>query len=387
MRYLLNMTLKTACMIFSLCIVFVALTCVSSAEEKDGEEKALEDFGDVIEELPDDIKNKLPEAVADGGEDIGEGVLEMTDATYLFGVLREILGIELSSSTKLFVSLLGLIVIVGIFGAAKNSFGDSAMPVAIRFLSVSTLMLTVVRTQYSCFLRVQEYFEQLNTVMLGMIPITGAVWALGGNVSTASAGTATMYTFLNISQMIFGKTVIPMASIGTCLAFCNGINPEVDMRRISSSIRKAYLFLIGAVVTVFGAVLSTQTTITVAADCATARTAKFISSTVIPIVGGSVGDSLRTVASGVQYLKGVLGVGGIALIFLGVLPVLVSLLLTRFVLSFLGGVAGFFGCGEIGGVLGELSDVYSGIIAAVAMTGVMFILSLFIFIKTAVAIM
>ena len=45
-------------MIFSLCIVFVALTCVSSAEEKDGEEKALEDFGNVIEELPDDIVGK-----------------------------------------------------------------------------------------------------------------------------------------------------------------------------------------------------------------------------------------------------------------------------------------------------------------------------------------
>jgi hypothetical protein len=107
---------------------------------------------------------------------------------------------------------------------------------------------------------------------------------------------------------------------------------------------------------------------------------------VIPIVGGSIGDSLRTVAAGIQYIKSILGVGGIAMIFLAVLPVLASLLLTRFALSLAGGIAGFFGCGEIGGLLGELSEVYSSIVAAVAMTGIMFILTLFIFIKTAVAI-
>ena len=379
---------KVIFLILCVCILSTTMTVSLWAENESAEDQALEDFEEIIEGLPSDVKDKLPDSLADsGGENIGDGVLEMTNVTYLLEVLQDILGIELSSATRLFVALLGLIVIAGVFGVAKNSFGDSAMPTAIRFLSVSALMLTVIRTQYTCLSRVQEYFEQLNTVMLGMIPITGAVWALGGNVSTASVGTGTMYTFLNISQMLLGRTVIPMAAIGTCLAFCNGINPEVDMRKISVSLRKTYLFLIGAVVTVFGAVLSSQTTITAAADCATARTAKFISATVIPIVGGSVGDSLRTVASGVQYLKSVLGIGGIALIFLGVLPVLISLILTRFVLSFSAGVANFFGCVELGGVLGELSEVYSGIIAAVAMTGVMFILSLFIFIKTAVAIM
>ena len=366
-------------------LIILALLFAVTVTTYANEDEILNDFKNLIDEMPDDVKDRLPDDM-ENKESIEKGVLEFTQISYILNVIKEILGVEFASSSRLFAALVGLIAILGISGAAKNSFGDSAIPMAVRFAGVSAVMLTVVQTQYECLLKVKEYFEQLNGIMLGMIPITGTVWAMGGNVSTASVGSATMYVFLNISQLVFGNTVLPMAALGTCLAFCNGISPDMELKRVSGALRKTYLFLIGAVVTVFGAILSTQTMITAASDCATARTAKFISASVIPIVGGSVGDSLRTVASGIQYIKSILGVGGIAMIFLAVLPVLISLLLTRLALSLASGIAGFFGCGEIGGLLGELSEVYSSVVAAVAMTGVMFILTLFIFIKTAVAI-
>ena len=366
-------------------LILLSSTCVTAFASDSTEDEVMENLGELLDELPDGVKDKLPQSI-ENEEGIDNTILEMTDASYILGVVKEILGVEFSASLKLFTSLIGIIVIFGIFGVSKNSFGDSAIPTAVRFSGVCAVMLIVVQTQYEGLLKVKEYFDQINNIILGMIPITGTVWAMGGNVSTASAGSATMYVFLNTSQLLFGKTVLPMAAIGTCLAFCNGISPNIDFKRISGGIRRIYVFMIGTIVAVFGAILSAQTMITAASDCATARTAKFITATVIPIVGGSVGDSLRTVAAGVQYIKSIIGVGGIIMVFLTILPILISLLLTRFSLSFASGIAGFFGCGDIGGLLGELAEVYSGIIAAVALTGVMFILAFFIFIKTAIAI-
>ena len=110
------------------------------------------------------------------------------------------------------------------------------------------------------------------------------------------------------------------------------------------------------------------------------------SAAAIPIVGGSVGDTLRTVAAGVQYLKGVVGIGGIFLILLLVLPVLLSLLMTRLAFLLGGGVADILGCDAEGRLLGELGNVYGCMLAVVSMSAVMFILALVIFVRTTIAV-
>ena len=128
------------------------------------------------------------------------------------------------------------------------------------------------------------------------------------------------------------------------------------------------------------ALLSSQNTLCAAADSTGARTAKLVSSTIIPTVGGSVGETLRTVASGVQYLKSVVGISGIFFILLLLLPTLLAFLLGS-------GVAEILGCEGEGKLLGELGSVYGCMTSVVAMTSVMFILALNLFVRTATALM
>jgi hypothetical protein len=116
-----------------------------------------------------------------------------------------------------------------------------------------------------------------------------------------------------------------------------------------------------------------------------ARTAKLVSSTVIPTVGGSVGETLRTVAASVQYLKSVVGIGGILLVLLLVLPTLLSLIAVRLVFLLAGGVAEMLGCEREARLLGELGSVFGCMLAVSAISGVMFILALTVFLKSTVA--
>ena len=102
--------------------------------------------------------------------------------------------------------------------------------------------------------------------------------------------------------------MIPVCGILTALALCNSLSPEVGLRSLGNAIRKVYTFFLGLVMTLLLALLSSQNTLCAAADSTGARTAKLVSSTIIPTVGGSVGETLRTVASGVQYLKSVVGI-------------------------------------------------------------------------------
>ena len=88
-----------------------------------------------------------------------------------------------------------------------------------------------------------------------------------------------------------------------------------------------------------------------------------------------------------QYLKGVIGIGGVGFLLLLTLPVLLSLLLTRLAFLLGGGIAELLGCDAESRMLGDLGTVYGSMIAVVCMTSVMFILALILFVKSVVAVM
>ena len=129
-----------------------------------------------------------------------------------------------------------------------------------------------------------------------------------------------------------------------------------------------------------------QTTLTSSADGIGAKTAKLVSSTVIPIVGGSVGDTLRSVAGSAQYIKSVFGISAIIFILFLVLPTLISILLSRAVFVLTGGVADMLGCDQESRLLGEIGNIYGCMLGVVSMSAVMFILGFAIFVKSSVAI-
>ena len=136
---------------------------------------------------------------------------------------------------------------------------------------------------------------------------------------------------------------------------------------------------------VLAAILAAQTTLCAAADSVGARTARLVSSTVIPVVGGSVGDTLRTIGTSVQYLKSIAGISGILFLCLLLLPTLLSLIVTRLTFLLSSGVADMLGCESEGRLLSELGSVWGTMIAVVSMCSVMFLLALTLLVRVGVA--
>ncbi len=367
-------------MIFLIFLIFP----VSAAEEGEGLPK---EFYDALDQMPDSSDLELPDGLfSEDPEEVGRAVEEMAGFDYLSSVLLDVVGMELGSALRLLAVLCGLLILSAVFGAARSSLGTDGLSAVFRFCSAAAILSAILWIQLKHMESVELFFERLSGLMGAMIPALGALWAMGGNVTTASAGTGTLYVFLTVCQRICAVSVLPVCGFCTVLALCNTLAPEVGVKGLSGAVKKIYTFSLGMIMTLLLLSLSSQTTLTAAADSAAARTAKLVSSTVIPIVGGSVGETLRTLASGVQYMKGVVGIGGIVLLFLLLLPCLISLILTRFVFLLATGAADLLGCDQEGRLLGELGGIWGTMIAVVSMCSVMFMLALTLFIKTVVAV-
>ncbi len=343
-------------------------------------------FSSLIDLLGDDA-SVLPDGFfSDDATDVGEATMELTKISFWLDLLSRLLTDGLRSSFKLFLSLCVLVILSAIFGAVGRSLSSEALSGAVSFCSATVIMATVIHIQADYFERVELFFERLVALMGAMIPITGAVWAMGGNVSTASVGTSALYVFLSVCEGICGKSIVPVCCVFTALALCNTLSPEMGLRGFSNALKKIYTFFLGMIMTVLLASITASTALSSAADSTSARAAKLISSNIIPVVGASVGDTLRTIATSVKYLKSVVGISGIIFILLLLLPVLISLIMTRLSFMLAGGFAEMLGCDTESRFLSELGGIYGIMIAVASMSAVMFIFALTIFSKTVVAI-
>lgn len=373
----------TVCLVA--CIAF--LLCLPVCAEGDG--SAMPDgYDELLDSLPDGVADELPEGMfSESPDKVGEAVAQMSDSRFIFTFISEVLRSEANTFLSMFAKICGLLVLAAIFSALQRSLSSDTLSSAVRFCTVTAIFAAIIHTQIEHLMGVSLFFERLGAVMAAMIPVTGTVWAMGGNVSTASVGTSTLYVLLSVCERLCGKSVMPVCCILTALALCNTLSPEMGLRGFSSSLRRIYTFTLGMIMTLMLASLSSQTMLTSAADSTASRAAKLVTSNIIPTVGGSVAETLRTIASSVQYLKTVVGVGGIIFIALMLLPTLASLLMTRLAFLLGSGVADMLGCETEGRLLSELGGTYGIMISVVSMTSVMFIFALSIFSKTAVALM
>lgn len=374
-RRILFTLLAIVALSFSLCV------SVSATEAEISDE--------ILLDIPDRMKEEFSiegNDTENNIEELGNAVVKMSSVEQLFSRLLDIAGVQADGALKLFLTICALLMISSVFRTAGSSLDNGALGSAIRFCAVGALFAIVVYSQYSHFERVEAFFESIGEIMRSMIPVTATIWALGGNVGSASVGSSSLYLMLNVSERLFGITVIPVCSVIGVLGLCEAISDEMKTGRLLAAIKKIYGFFLGIVMTILLSSLALQTSISASADSTAARAARMVSGSFIPILGGSIAETLRTVSGGVAYLKNIFGIGGILMIFGTLAPIAISMLLTRVTLLITSGLADLLGCPNESRLLENLGETFGTMLAVCVSVSVMFILSLCIFIQSVIAV-
>lgn len=345
-----------------------------------------EEWGEFLDAVPPEALEYFPNGEPGAVEEYSDAVGEMVSPSYIVDVVFDMLGVEVGGAFKLLFLLVGVILISALISALSKMADNPTLRAVMRYCSLGAVFASVVYVFYEHFERLEIFFERITAFFNGMIPITASIWALGGNVTTASAGSATLYCFLNVFERLWAASAIPVTTLVIMLGFCNVLCSDLKTCRIVGSIKKIYGFFLGISMTLLLSSLAAQTVLCAVADSAAARTGRLVSSTLIPVIGGNLGEALRTVASSVVYLKGIFGVGGIIVIALLTLPMALTILLARFAFGISSAFADILGCEEESKLLSVFSDAYGCVLAVVCGVGMMFVLALCIFMKTAVAV-
>lgn len=368
-----------------LTVMTYSLFCFCASAAEDEQSQIWDMMGDIADEAEQNGSGELGELWREDADLTGKTLTELLQPKRVLEEIFESVSIALPDAASMLCVMAGLCLLSAVCRRMCEGMGSGALCTGAEFVSQAAVICAMLTLQTGQFDMIKRFFTSLTSLMGSMIPVTGIVWAMGGNVTTASVGTATLYAMLSVTQRVCATTVLPVCYVTGVSAVCTGLCGSDGFCGFSRAVRRVYNFVIGLMMTVLVFALGAQTTIAVSADTAAARGAKLLTGTVIPVVGGAVGDTLRTVAGSVQYIKSVVGIGGILIALTVTLPTLVSLVLYRAVLVLSSGFADMLGCRREGQLLSELGNIYGCLLGAVAICSVAFVIALGIFVRCTVA--
>ena len=383
-------------------VVFVLLLCWlfpawlvlpvgATADRLGGTGAGIEnEYRGFADSIPDEVAEQLPDEIFPNGDPadfskIAEGVAEMSGFSYLLSAVGEILSVEWGTAWRILARTVGLLLISAVAGVLQRSFRSEALSRALSLGVSCAVFAAVLGTLYSQLQKVAEFLARLNTFVNAMLPLMTALHVMGGSVAVAAVQNSTLLLFLSICETVCSRTVIPMTGVCLVLTITSVLSPGLSLKGLTALIKTGYTKTLGFVMMLLSFVLSTQTLLRAAADSLTARAAKFLAGNLIPVVGGALGDTFRTVASGVAFLKSTVGVGAMIILFLMVIPVLISLLLSRLAFRLSLTVSDLLGCDAESRFLNELVNIYGMLIAVVSMCTVFLIFALTLFVRVSAA--
>jgi stage III sporulation protein AE len=356
-----------------LLLICFALPCFA---KEDDETTVPNEFHELLDVLPDELQSLLPDGLF--GKDLGqlgEAVNEMSDFSSLLQALLSLLGVRLDACLRLLASILGMLLLAGILRAVSASLSAKHILRAFSLCTTLVLLGFLLTRGYSSIRATSEYFDNLGKMSGASIPLLGALYAMGGNVSAAAAASAGLTAFMSVLEGMVGKTIVPFC--GICLAFSamSAMDPSLRLGALIDTVKKHYTTALTFLMMLLLTMVSAQTLLGAKSDTIAMKSVKFAAGNLIPVVGGSIAELLRTVSAGVGYLRGAVGICAVLLLLLMLLPTLVELLLVRLCWQICAALADMLGCDSEKRLLEEFASVHGYLIAAVCICSSVLFLS------------
>ncbi|MBQ8351151.1 MAG: hypothetical protein IJY20_03795 [Clostridia bacterium] len=360
-----------------ICLVLSLLTCFSLPCLAIEEEQLFSDF---FASLPPEVADALDE-VTDA-----ETASHLVGAEYLVSLVLDSLQRELAESASYFFRLLGIALLLAVTTRLHDALGEGiatrAAECGIGFL----LVLLLYRFTVADIARAAKVIEDMRAFSDGLIPIFASLFLSGGSTGTATAAAGGFAAISYLLEHVAAGVLLPLLRILFGFTLITAAARRQSLGGIFSSIKQVYLTCLGFLSLLLGASLGFQSTLAASADSLAAHSVRFAVGNLIPVVGSSLGGTLRTLSASLSLLKSTIGAVAVVALLLLILPTLIGLLLHRLFLSLAASVSTMLGSESAGKIFTDFRAIYDLAAATLAITTVLFLLIIGILTRCGLAI-
>ena len=303
------------------------------------------------------------------------------DNSKIYTKILNLLGQEVKTGIMTLASILVIVIIHSILKSVSESLENDNISKLIYYVQYIAIV-TIIMSNFSDIINlVKETTVNLVGFMNALIPILISLMLYTGNIATTTVLEPIILFMINFIGNIIQDILIPMVLIIVSVTIISKISDNVQIDKIGKFLKSSTIWFLGIILTIFVAVVSLEGSLASSVDGVTAKTAKAIVSSAVPVVGKILGDAVDSVLGCGLILKNAIGfVGVIIIVGICILPILKLTVLT---LSYklVASVSEVIADNKIVSLLNQIGDVFKVLLAILVSISFMVIIGVTLLIK------
>lgn len=251
-----------------------------------------------------------------------------------FGELLDRIKESISGQIAAPMKVLGTLLIVAVFTAVMKSFGEGVLPTGTSsnlydMICVMAAVAAITPQLIDVYGGALTSIERSGGFLFVFVPIFAGITIATGGI--ASGGLYNIMT-LAASEVFVGLSrsyLMPILSVTAVLAVSGSVFPNTSVESFVTLLKKIVTWGMTVSMTLFTGFVTLKCTLAGKADGVATKTAKFVMSGFVPIVGGAVSDAYSTVRGGFDVIRSTVGTAGVFAVILIMLPPILKILIFR----------------------------------------------------------
>ena len=268
-------------------------------------------------------------ADADISEILNSAISGKVDNSKIYKKILNLLGTEVQTGIKSLLSILAIIIIHSILKSISESLENDSISKLIYYVQYIAIV-TIIMSNFSDVINlVKETSNNLIGFMNTLIPVLVSLMLYTGSITTSSILEPIILFLINFIGNLIQNILIPIILIIAAISIISKISDQVQVAKLSKFLKSSTLWFLGIILTIFVGIVSLEGTLASSVDGITAKTAKTIVSSAVPVVGKILGDVVDSVLGCGIILKNAVGfVGVVIIIGICIVPILKLSVLT-----------------------------------------------------------
>lgn len=291
------------------------------------------------------------------------------DNSKIYKKVLNVLGKEVKTGIKSLISILAIIIIHSILKAVSESLENDNISKLIYYVQYIAIV-TIIMSNFSDIINlVKETSNNLIGFMNTLIPILISLMIYTGSIVTSSMLEPIILFMVNFIGNLIQDILIPIILIIASISIVAKIADKVQVEKLSKFLKSSTVWFLGIILTIFVGIVSLEGTLSSSVDGITAKTAKSIVSSAVPVVGKILGDVVDSVLGCGIILKNAVSFLGV-LIIIGIcaLPIIKLSVLT-ISYKLVASISEVIADAKIVKLLDEMGDIFKillGILVSIA---------------------
>lgn len=312
---------------------------------------------------------------------INSAISGNVDNNTIFKKVIHLLGKEVSSTLKTLVGILVIVLIHSIIKSITDNLQSSNISQIIYYVQY-ILIVTLVMNNFGGILStISDTINNLVGFMNSLVPLLISLMLYTGSITTSGLLEPILLFIIEFIGNIIVTLILPIVSLITALVIISKLSDRVQINKLAGFMKSSIIWFLGIILTIFVGVLSLEGTLTSSIDGITAKTAKAAVSSLIPVVGKILGDTVDSVLGCGLILKNAIGiVGVIVIIGICILPV-IKLATLSIMYSIASAIIEPLADSKIVKLLNEMSGIFKLLLAILCSVSVLLIIGTTLVIK------